>query len=74
MYNDPERLDKWLPWVHKFISNAKAWIIGTHHGVSSEKLKLYLAEYTYRFNRRHDTKSFFSRALFACTETGQIKL
>jgi len=32
-YNDPEVLDFWLPWVHKFISNAKTWIKGTHHGV-----------------------------------------
>lgn len=24
--NDPVILDRWLPWVHKFISNAKAWV------------------------------------------------
>ena len=62
-----EELEKWLPWVHRFISNAKAWIIGTHHGVKSKYLKEYLAEYTYRFNRRHDPDSLFYRALQACT-------
>lgn len=31
--SNPEVLDHWLPWVHKFISNAKSWIIGTHHGI-----------------------------------------
>ena len=31
--SNQEILDHWLPWVHKFISNAKAWIVGTHHGV-----------------------------------------
>lgn len=63
---DKEILDHWLPWVHKFISNAKVWLLGTHHGVESKYLGQYLAEYTYRFNRRHDPDSLFSRALTAC--------
>ncbi|MBL7556616.1 MAG: IS1595 family transposase [Bdellovibrionaceae bacterium] len=62
-----EKVDHWLPWVHKFISNAKAWVIGTHHGVEGKYLHLYLAEYTYRFNRRHDPEGLFHRALTACT-------
>ena len=65
-YNDRKILASWLPWVHRFMCNAKAWIEGTHHGVESQHLKLYLAEFTYRFNRRHDYKRYFSRALFAC--------
>lgn len=67
MANDPKALEHWLPWVHKFISNAKAWIIGTHHGVDAKYLGRYLSEYTYRFNRRHDPDSLFHRALTACT-------
>lgn len=66
MGNNPEVLDHWLPWVHKFISNTKAWLVGTHHGVGSKYLGQYLAEYTYRFNRRHDPDSLFHRALTAC--------
>ena len=66
MLADPVRLNKHLPWVHKFISNAKSWIIGTHHVVKARNLKYYLAEYTYRFNRRHDQQGLFSRALTAC--------
>lgn len=68
-----EILDHWLPWVHKFISNAKAWLIGTHHGVDSKYLAQYLAEYTYRFNRRHDPDSLFSRALTACVQATPVK-
>lgn len=64
--SDPELLDHWLPWVHKFISNAKSWIVGTHHGVEAKYLNRYLAEYTFRFNRRHDPDSLFFRALGAC--------
>lgn len=63
-----ENIDHWLPWVHRFISNAKAWIIGTHHGVRKQYLELYLAEFTYRFNRRHDPDSLFHRALTACSQ------
>jgi transposase-like protein len=67
MGNDPVALDSWLPWVHKFISNAKAWILGTHHGISKQHVGRYLAEYTYRFNRRHDPNGLFHRALTACS-------
>lgn len=63
---DKELLDSWLPWVHKFISNAKSWIVGTHHGVEAKYLSPYLSEYTFRFNRRHDPDSMFFRALGAC--------
>lgn len=64
--NDPIVLAHWLPWVHKFISNAKAWLVGTHHGVEAKYLARYLGEYTYRFNRRHDLDGLFHRALTAC--------
>lgn len=63
---DSEILDRWLPWVHKFISNAKTWLIGTHHGVSHKNIGKYLAEYVYRFNRRHTPETLFHRALTAC--------
>lgn len=57
-----------LKWVNRFISNSKRWILGTHHGIKKghKYLPLYLAEYTYRFNRRHDPNSLFHRTLTAC--------
>lgn len=63
-----ETIDHWLPWVHKFISNAKSWVAGTHHGIEAKYLGQYLAEYTYRFNRRHDPDTLFFRALAACAK------
>lgn len=66
MNGDQHKLNEWLPWVHKFISNAKTWLMGTHHRTTSKYLESYLAEYTYRFNRRHDPDSWFHRALTAC--------
>ncbi len=64
---DQKVVDRWLPWVHKFISNAKSWVNGTHHGVPSKHLELYLSEYAYRFNRKHDHETLFHSALVACT-------
>lgn len=42
-----------LPLVHITFSNIKAWLNGTHHGVSKKHLHRYLREWNYRFNRRH---------------------
>jgi len=49
---DPEATDAHLPMIHLVFSNLKAWLIGTHHGVSQQHLQAYLNEYTFRFNRR----------------------
>jgi transposase-like protein len=43
-----------LPGVHLVFSNLKTWLRGRFHGVSPKYLPAYLAEFAYRFNRRHD--------------------
>jgi transposase-like protein len=65
-------LDRWLPWVHKLISNAKTWLMGTHHGIGAKYLNNYLSEYLYRFNRRHDPNRLSHRALRACALASPI--
>lgn len=70
---NPEACKRWLPWVHKFISNAKTWINGTHHGVLDKHLERYLGEYTYRFNRRHDVSRLFHRAMAACAVAQPVR-
>ena len=42
-----------LPIVHIMFSNLKAWLNGTHHGVSKKHLHRYVREWNYRFNRRN---------------------
>lgn len=74
MKAQPERLDRWLPWVHRFISNTKDWLIGTHHGVKAKYLRSYLAENTYRFNRRHDPDGLFHRTLTACAIATPVRV
>ena len=41
-----------LPHVHRAFSNLKAWLIGTHHGVSGKHLQAYLNEFAFRYNHR----------------------
>lgn len=47
-----------LHWLHVVISNAKAFILGTYHGLPKESLQSYLNEYCFRLSRR-----FFGPAL-----------
>ncbi|WP_427019162.1 IS1595 family transposase (plasmid) [Pseudarthrobacter sp. P1] len=45
-----------LPAVHRVISLAKRWLLGTHQGsVGEAHLQAYLNEFVFRFNRRHST-------------------
>jgi len=56
-----------LHWVHIVISNAKAFINGTYHGLGCKHLQKYLDEYCYRFNRRFWENQLFDRLLSACS-------
>ena len=55
-----------LKWVHILIGNAKAFILGTFHGVSRKHLQAYLDEFCYRFNRRKWELQLFDRLVTAC--------
>jgi hypothetical protein len=48
----PGVTEDYLPVIHLVFSNLKAWINGTHHGVSPDHLQAYLNEFVFRFNRR----------------------
>jgi len=49
---DQARADQHLPMIHIVFGNLDAWLLGTHHGVSSKHLQSYLNEFVFRFNRR----------------------
>jgi transposase-like protein len=55
-----------LHWTHVIISNAKAFVTGTFHGLAKKHLQQYLDEFCYRFNRRHREAELFDRLLLAC--------
>jgi len=58
-----ERREELLPRAHRAISNLKAWMHGTHRGVSDEHLPVYLDEYVFRHNRRGTPMAAFQTLL-----------
>jgi len=64
---DPKRDSKHLKWVHILISNAKAFIEGTYHGLDAIHLQSFFDEFCFRFNRRFWPQQLFARTLFACS-------
>lgn len=55
--------DQLLPRAHRATSNLKAWMHGTHRGVSDEHLQVYLDEYVFRHNRRSTPMAAFQTLL-----------
>jgi transposase-like protein len=51
--DDGANAGAFFPIIHTLFSNIKAWLVGTHHGVSAKHLPRYLREWSYRFNRRN---------------------
>ena len=52
-----------LPRAHRATSNLKAWMHGTHRGVSDAHLQVYLDEYVFRHNRRGTPMAAFQTLL-----------
>jgi transposase-like protein len=61
-----------LKWLHTIISNAKAFIGGTYHGLDAKHLQAYLHEFCYRFNRRTVKRELFNRLVQSCLTTSTI--
>jgi len=61
-----------LKWLHTMISNAKAFIGGTYHGLAPKHLQAYLDEFCFRTNRRRFEGQLFNRLLTACISTDTI--
>jgi transposase-like protein len=64
---DIEKSPDHLKWLHIVISNIKAFLNGTYHGVGRKHMQLFLDEFCYRFNRRFWQAQLFSRTLTACS-------
>lgn len=52
-----------MPHIHRVFANLKAWLIGTHHGVSSKHMAAYLNEFVFRYNRRGSPMASFAALL-----------
>lgn len=58
-----------LNWVDTMLGNVKNAIHGTYHAIRSKHLPRYLAEFSYRFNRRFDLASMLARLATAAAHT-----
>lgn len=63
-----------LPWIHRAFSNLKRWFGGTLHGVRKQHLRLYLDEFTFRWNRRRHTRTAFDRLLDLTTRLSHASM
>ena len=54
-----------LHWLHVIISNARAFIPGTCHGLPKKNLHSYLDEYSFRFSRRSFGPALLERLALA---------
>ena len=61
-----EDKEEFLKSLHKMIGNAKAFILGTYHGLDKIYLQSYFDEFCFRFNRRFNPNEIFDRLLNAC--------
>jgi transposase-like protein len=69
---DPKKAKEHLKWIHWVSSNIKLGLASTYHGCFPKYRKAYLAEFSYRFNRRYWPSEAFQRLLLACI-LGQAK-
>lgn len=63
-----EPAEELLPRIHRAVSNLKAWMHGTHRGVSDAHLQVYLDEYVFRHNRRRTPMASFQTLLGLSTQ------
>ena len=54
-----------LHWLHIVTSNAKAFILGTYHGLSKKYFQSYLDEYSFCFSRRDFGAALLERLTLA---------
>ena len=71
---DGKRAIEIFPDVHRVIARLKTWIRGTHSHVTQKPLNRYLAEFSYRFNRRFKERraTIFDRLVTACCTTQAV--
>ena len=69
---DLEKNPDHLKWLHIMVSNAKAFIGGTYHGLDDKHLQAYLNEFCFRTNRRKFKGQMFNRLVTACAHSNTI--
>ena len=61
-----------LHWLHIIIGNAKAFILGTYHGLTKDYLQSYLDEFCFLFCRRSFGPALLDRLLLAISASSRL--
>ena len=61
-----------LHWLYTAIINAKAFILGTYHGLPKKNLQSYLDEYSFRFSRRSFGPKLLERLTLAVGTSARL--
>ena len=56
-------------WVNTMIGNVKNSLVGTYHAIRPKHLPRYLAEFSYRFNRRFQLEGMLPRFAYIALRT-----
>ena len=67
-------VNRYLPWVHTMISNAKRILLGVHYVIGKGYLQQYLNEFCYNMNRRYFGEEIFDRLIIAGISSGYVGL
>lgn len=67
-------VNRYLPWVHTVISNAKRLLLGVHYLIGKGYLQEYLNEFCYTLNRRYFGEKIFDRLIIAGISSGYTGL
>jgi hypothetical protein len=52
-----------VPLADRMIGNLQSWLVGTHQGVSSSQLQVYLDEFVFRTNRHREPRAAYQTLL-----------
>jgi ISXO2-like transposase domain len=67
-----EVVRRFFPWVDITLSNLKRFLLGTPPKPQAKHLPRYVAEFTYRLNRRWQEAPLFEQLARACLSTSTI--
>jgi hypothetical protein len=59
-------------WVNTMLGNVKNAIHGTYHAIHGKHLGRYLAEFSYRFNRRFELDRMVERLAYVACRTAPL--
>jgi len=62
-----------LHWLHIVVGNAKAFILGTYHGLPKDNLQSFLDEFCSRFSRRSLGPALLNRLVLAISASSRLR-